>query len=418
MRPRQQLIELFSTFLQFDADRFDRWVTDARLRRRMQQLEGMVEASPSEKFWALYWHSHWRETADHANRQTNPAQTNPAQTNPAQTNQSDLHLAAYLQEPCYWAAHQTVHKFNDPHYRLSDCFQIAIADVNTVLKGFNPERGASLKTYAGMAFSSLLRDALRQRQVVDLCTDWSLLRRVSKKRLLEVLHHAGLSERTLAEYRLGWVCFQALYVPTAPTGKLPKPDSAFWDAVAERYNAERQTQLFTAAAQTGKTLERWLSQTAQWLRSYLYPAVGSLNTPKFGEDTVEVQDSLTDPLSDSLLDDLMAEEAANDRTKQQTQLNQALTEALTKLDQQSQAILRLYYQQGMTQQQIMKEMAMSQASVSRRLSKARETLLAAIVRWGQSLNIVPTPTLIKDMSTALDEWLNARYQTNGAVPSI
>lgn len=403
MRPRQELTELFSTFLQFEADHYDRWVIDARLRRQMQRLEQMAEASTSEKFWALYWHKRWQESAN---------------ATESQSYRADLHLAAYLQEPCYWAAQQTVRRFTDLQYRLPDCFQIAIADVNSVLKGFNPDRGASLKTYAGMAFNSLLRDALRQRQVVDLSTDWSLLRRVSKKRLLEVLDHAGLSERTMAEYQLAWLCFKSLYVPAAPNEKLPKPDSAFWEAIAQLYNAERHTQLLTSSSvQNGTTLEHWLTQMAHWLRSYLYPAIGSLNTPKFGEDTAEVQDSLADPVSDSLLNELVAEEEAEARTQQQTQLTQTLTEALTKLDTQSQEILRLYYQQGMTQQQIMKEMAMSQASVSRRLSKARETLLTAVVHWGQALNIMPTPALIKDMSTALDEWLNARYQMNGAAPS-
>lgn len=401
MRPRQQITELFSSFLQFEADHFDRWVTDARLRRQMQQLERAKEVPTSERFWALYWYKHWQEGAT-------PVIPQP---------QAGLHLTAYLQEPCYWAAQQTVRKFTDLHYRLPDCFQIAVAEVPAVLRGYNPERGASLKTYASMAFSSLLRDALRQRQVVDLSTDWSLLRRTSKKRLLEALHRAGLSETTLAQYRLAWICFNKQFVPIAPGEKLPKPDAAFWDAVAQLYNSERSQLATVGSAVNGATIEHWLTQMAAWVRSYLYPAVSSLNTPKFSEEATEVQDTLADPTADSLLNELIDDEDADDRTSQQAKLNQTLTDALTQLDPQSQDILRLYYQQGKTQQQIMKEMAMSQASVSRRLSKAREALLTAVMQWSQSLNIMPTPALIKDMSTALDEWLNARYQVNGAAPS-
>jgi len=33
MHPRQSIIEIFSTFLQFEGDRFHNWATDARLRR-------------------------------------------------------------------------------------------------------------------------------------------------------------------------------------------------------------------------------------------------------------------------------------------------------------------------------------------------------------------------------------------------
>ncbi|MBF2047774.1 MAG: sigma-70 family RNA polymerase sigma factor [Leptolyngbya sp. IPPAS B-1204] len=412
MRPRQQITELFSTFLQFEADRFDRWVADARLRRRMQQLEQTKQVPTSEQFWALYWYKHWQV----ANLGRNGASQVGMQAGDPQP-QAGLHLSAYLQESCYWAAQQTVRKFTDLHYRLPDCFQIAVAEVPAVLKGYNPERGASLKTYAGIAFSSVLRDALRQRQVVDLSTGWSLLRRTSKKRLLEALHQAGLAETTIAPYRLAWLCFNQLYVPAAPGERLPKPDPAFWEAVAQLYNQERHQLVPPGPAVQAATIERWLTQMANWVRSYLYPAVGSLNTPKFSEEATEVQDTLADPTSDSLLTELIEAEESDDRSHQQAKLNQTLTTALSQLDSQSQDILRLYYQQGKTQQQIMQEMAISQASVSRRLSKAREKLLTALVQWGQSLNIAPTPTLIKDMSTALDEWLNARYQMNGTAPS-
>ncbi|MCU0527549.1 MAG: sigma-70 family RNA polymerase sigma factor [Elainella sp. Prado103] len=403
MRPRQKIIELFSTFLQFEGDFGDRWVADPQLRRQMQQLtQGQATAAEqelsSEKFWALYWYRHWSYLGQQSEL--------PAR------HHTQLHLSAYLQEPCYWAAHQTVRKFSDLQYRLPDCFQIAIAEVLTVLKGFNPDRGASLKTYASMAFSSTLRDALRQRQIVDLSSDWALLRRVSKKRLSEVLHQTGLDSKETEQYLWLWICFKQLYVPSLPTGKLPPPNSVLWDGIAQLYNAERLNQLGTAGTPlTAGAAERWLTQMARWVRSFLYPAVGSLNTPQFGEDTQELQDNLADLATDSLLNDLVSQEEATDRSQQQQQLGEVLSSALTQLDSQSQAILKLYYQQHLTQQQIMREMAMSQASVSRRLSKARESLLRAIGQWAQHLNISLTPDRIKEMSTVLDEWLVSRYQT-------
>jgi RNA polymerase sigma factor (sigma-70 family) len=319
-------------------------------------------------------------------------------------------LVAYLQEPCYWSAQQTTRRFTDLQYRLPDCFQIAIAEVATVLKGFNPDRGASLKTYAGIAFASLLRDALRQRQVVDLCTDWALLRRISKKRLLEALHKAGVAESLLPQYRLAWACFQARYQPKAPGERLPKPDPAFWETVAQLYQQENP-----GAAANSATLEKWLTQMGQWVRGYLYPPVGSLNAPRFAsaatDEMGEIQDSLTDSTAD-LLTDLVAAEAQTERSQQQQQLSQTLQQAIAQLDAQSQQILRLYYQQSKTQQQIMAELGLSQSSVSRRLSKTRETLLTALVQWSQALHIPPTPALIKDMSSALDEWLSAQYQAD------
>jgi RNA polymerase sigma factor (sigma-70 family) len=397
MRPRQQLTELFSTFLQFEADQATRWATDPRLRRQMQQRLDQNAEATSEKFWVLYWYRLWQQIEP---------QARPVQP--------ELHLTAYLQEPGYWAAYQMIRRFTDLQYRLPDCFQMAIAEVAAVLKGYNPERGASLKTYAGMAFTSALRDALRQRQVVDLCTDWALLRRISRKRLLEALHQAGLSDRAVVTYQVAWNCFRAQYVPASPTERLPQPDTAFWEAVLRVYRHEQPDP--AESALNAATLEQRLTQMAHWVRGYLYPAVRSLNMPQFGDASTEQQDSLPGS-DDSLLTKLVQQEEADERRQQQTQLTQTLNQALMQLDAQSQTILRLYYEEGLTQQQIMKEMEMSQASVSRRLSKAREALLTTLVQWSQSLNISPTPSLIKDMSVALDEWLTARYQSTVMTPT-
>jgi RNA polymerase sigma factor (sigma-70 family) len=395
MRSRQDIIELFSTFLQFETERLNRWAVDTRLRRNMQRcLEQSPAAPVSEGFWAFYWYKNWQAAEKPANTFDLPS----------------LHLSAYLQEPCYWAAQQTLKKFTNIQYKLPDYFQMAIAEVNTVLKGFNPDRGASLKTYAGIAFPGLLRDGLRQRHAVDLCTDWLLLRKVSKKRLTEALYDAGLPAATIPQYRLAWVCFKVQYVPSTPAEKLPKPDSAFWAAVAELYNAERQNQLISPGSPlTAETIERWLSQCAVWIRAYLYPSVASLNAPRPGL-AGEVQDDLPVLYSESLLTEMIAQEDAEARQMQRSQLSTILKTALEQLEPQSQQMIQLYYQQRLTQQQIMQQMAMSQASVSRRLSRARESLLKALVRWSQEvLNNSPTPTLIKSMSTALEEWLNVHY---------
>ena len=397
MRSRQDLTELFSTFVQFNAEYFSAWAIDGRLRRNMQTcLQRFPEAPELESFWAHYWYKIW--------------QTPPSTL-------ALLHLTAYLQEPCYWAAQQIGKKFTTIQYSLPDYFQIAIAEVHTALQRFNPDRGASLKTYAGMVFASALRDTLRQRQAVDLCTNWTLLRKISKKRLNEALQAAGLSDAAIASYRLAWTCFKALYVPTSPTEPLPSPDQHLWEAVAQLYNAqlhstERQNQAISA-----ETLEKRLTQCAGWVRAYLYPAIASLNAPqlnqKSGQESGEVQDQLT-ASSESLLTEMIAQEEIQTRQTQQAQVQTVLFAALKQLDAPSQELIRLYYSQGLTQQQIVQHLQLSQATVSRRLNKVREALLTAVVQWSQPhLNIVPTPTLIKEMSAALEAWLSDRDPISG-----
>lgn len=141
MRPRQDIIEVFSTFLQFDAERFSAWATDPQLRRSMRtSLTRLPQMETAENFWVLYWYKLW--------------QTQPA-------SQAKLHLAAYLQEVCYWAAHKTIASFSaSSQYTLSDCFVMAIARLDKVLKGFNPQLGYSFKNYASVIFSTVLKLSL------------------------------------------------------------------------------------------------------------------------------------------------------------------------------------------------------------------------------------------------------------------
>ncbi|MBD2095822.1 sigma-70 family RNA polymerase sigma factor [Trichocoleus sp. FACHB-591] len=387
MHPREGITEIFSTFVQFEADHFSHWAVEPKLHRSMRRcLEQSFKAPSSEAFWALYWYKLWQDSSPQL---------------------ATLHLSAYLQETGYWTALQAIKKFTNPRYTLADYFQMAIAEVETVLQDFKPEKGASLKTYAAMAFSSLLTSSLRQRHEVDICSNWSLLRKISKKRLVEALQQAGLAPTTIAQYRLAWICFNQIYVQAVLGEKLPPPNRSVWEAIAKLYNTERHHQLTSLSSDCQpEMLERWLTNCAGWVRAYLYPPINSLNALKPNWELGEVQDDLPDLHSESLLSELVAQEEMQTRRSQRSHLHQALIAALAQLDSQSRKILHLYYSESWTQQQIMQECAMSQASVSRRLTKARESLLTALVQWSQEkLHSSPTSIQIKDMSMALEEWL-------------
>ncbi|PSB63642.1 group 3/4 sigma-70 RNA polymerase sigma factor, partial [Chroococcidiopsis cubana CCALA 043] len=100
MRPRQGIIEIFSTFLQFDADRFRAWVSDPHLRRSMQaRLAQSPQMEAAENYWVLYWYKLWQTQPDSL---------------------AKAHLTAYLQEVCYWTAHKTSASFASSQYTLSD----------------------------------------------------------------------------------------------------------------------------------------------------------------------------------------------------------------------------------------------------------------------------------------------------------
>ena len=102
MRQRKDLIEIFSAFLQFESDRPTLWAIDPRLHRSMTRS---VTAEPrgSEDFWAVYW---LRQYAQH-----------PAES--LALRQSIGHLAAYLQETCFWSVNRVLPRTGAVQTKLS-----------------------------------------------------------------------------------------------------------------------------------------------------------------------------------------------------------------------------------------------------------------------------------------------------------
>jgi predicted DNA-binding protein (UPF0251 family) len=157
-------------------------------------------------------------------------------------------------------------------------------------------------------------------------------------------------------------------------------------------------------------MEAWLLTCAKAVRMFLYPAKISIYTPIPGQETGELLDYLPGTLQESLLAEAIANEDLEVRETQSTQISQILTAALTQLDTEAQTLLQLYYQQGLTQQQIAQHLGIKQYTVSRQLQRLRKTLLLALAQWSQqTLHIPLTSVVLDNMSTALEEWLNVHY---------
>ncbi|MGF1538375.1 MAG: sigma-70 family RNA polymerase sigma factor [Elainellaceae cyanobacterium] len=399
MLERPTITEQFSTFVEFADNRFSRWATDLRLSRNMMAALERTSLRQDEppaaavQFWTVYWHKRWRTSND------DTCASLPYG-----------HLAAFMQEPCYWAAHKMA-RFSTNQYGLADYFQLAIARFDYVLQHFSPSQGSRLDTYAHTAFCNILRDALRQRKEVDICSDWALLRRVSQKRLEDSLRTAGLRE--VDQYVLAWRCYKLVHTPSAQgTRQLSQPEADSWQAIAREFNRQRQTLSPVPPSRDGATLDQWLRRCAALVRAYLYPQATSLNVPKPGRESGELQDTLVGPEENSLLDVLVAEEEAATRRGQQLALDQVLRETLPQLSTDAQTLLALYYRQGQTQQQIAQALGLKQYTVSRRLSKAREALLKQVAVWSRdTLHISLTTDVVIGINTVLEEWLHHYYAT-------
>ncbi|GAB4554973.1 MAG: sigma-70 family RNA polymerase sigma factor [Pleurocapsa sp.] len=395
MLPRQDIVEIFSTFIQFDYDRFNRWATDGRLRRSMNQCLTQISQENSDKFWGLYWHKIWQEKPKSIAKE---------------------HLTAYLQEVCYWSAQKTITGFDNNQYTIPDCFQVAIAGIEKVLKGFDRERGFNLKSYASITFSNLIRELLRQKGEIDICSDWSLLRKISQKRLTEALANLGLNEDVIERQILAWNCLKTVYVPDRPssTRKLTKPDRDTWIAIADLYNQERHTQLTNSSKSvTPETIEQSLLVSVKAARSYLFPNMTSLNQPQPGRESGEITDTLVGEVDESLIADLIVAEEIQERTQKQTDINQFLSSTVKALTPEEQQVLKLYYGLELKQSQIAKELNTEQYNVSRKLKRVRTALLKSLAQWSKNtMHISLTSDVLNGMSSILEEWLAGYYNGN------
>lgn len=398
MSSRKGITKIFSTFLQFDANRVIGWATDPKLRRNIIQRQKLLsKPENSEDFWVCYWYKEWQVQTQSLARQ---------------------HLSAYLQEVCYWAANKTLTQFSSGKYTLSDCFQAIITKTDKILQGFQPDMGFNIKNYASAIFSSELKELLRQQKEIDISTDWRLLRKLTQKRLVESLENAGLNRETIARYVLAWKCYQANYAPRQEKGtrKLARPDDKVWDNIAKLYNSVRLSQISQTEPEcSGETIETWLLNCAKAVRAYLYPNMASLNATA-GDNSGEFQDILPQLRQESLLSEIIVQEEIEERKSQQSQINDVLIAAILELNEQEKNILKYYYKENLNQSQIAKELSVKQYTVSRRLSKCKETLLLKLATWTkESLHISINSSVVDYMSTALEEWLQTYYKRKDSI---
>jgi hypothetical protein len=93
--------------------------------------------SVAEAAWSLYWYKVWQSHQE--------SQTSQSLSGKPTIPTSQQHLAAYLQEPCYWAGWSAAQRFPKLEFRLSDYFQVVGSETTRVLKGFNPQFGIGLQ---------------------------------------------------------------------------------------------------------------------------------------------------------------------------------------------------------------------------------------------------------------------------------
>lgn len=392
MGPRQDIIDIFSSYILIAAERFNGWCTDPRLKQSMARaLAQSSDADASKHVWALYWHHHWPEHR-----------------------LAKGHLTTYLQEAAFWTAKKLSTQFDLQQMGFGDCFQVTFTKLDKLLDSFQSNRGANLESFAKVFFRSTIKNELRRLHDVDLCSDWLLLRKTSRKRLLEALQNTGLGSQAIEQYRLAWMCFKHLYGEYQADGiqQLPKPSPEIWQAMTELYNRERVSQLMTPGLTISThELEQWLEDCIRHLRAYSRTSAQSLNAPIPGTESGELQDNLA---ADELtpFEQVVAIAEQTQRRERHDQLGLVLTDSITTLGADDQKLLQLYYCDQFTQQKIAEQLKIKQYAVSRKIKRVRKKLLDHLLNWSSSQTIVALTT--SDIETAaehLELWLRNYFES-------
>lgn len=329
-QPRKDLVDIFSTFLRFENDRAAGWLSDRHLKRNCEPVLQQPDAPNSEDFWVNQWHAIWQEQRVSA---TTPS---PKAASPQQR-MALGHLSAYVQETCFWSVRRVIRKIDSTQFQVVDGFQIAISQLPKLLKAFDPNLAGSFNAYANTAFANLVRSQLRQRREIDLCSEWRLLLKLSRKQVRETLAHAGFAAPEAASYERLW---QALLENYRPGQRQSQKQSVAPDETQLQQIAATFEQFCQAAEILPETLDQQqitqrLQLLAQKARAYLYPSTRSLNMT-YGDGESDLLSNLPDVAAETPMANLMIQEEREQQQRRQQQLNQVMTAAIATLDRDAQ----------------------------------------------------------------------------------
>jgi hypothetical protein len=300
-----KIVQDFSTFVYLfgtdPAPAID-WIADQSLKKLVTNLVATAPY-PQPDAWARYFLIHLRaddlphpESWQHSVKvaidnftQVNPLPNQPMQGIYAQLAAAANHpsitqfvdtptpyakdlLTAYLQKPCWYTAkgfYNTKVAWSSLHHRysLEDCFQLLSEQVSQpkrLLQAFRFDREqTSVKAYAEKKLQKMLRKVVAD-SALDPCSNWSLLRYLSRKELIAALSGKGYTKRQISHYCLVWDCFQEVYqTKQIRWNQLPPPTPLQLEQMQQRY---RQYQ-----GESEQSIAASLSVCIQAVRAYRNP---------------------------------------------------------------------------------------------------------------------------------------------------
>lgn len=382
MIKRQNLVDQFSTFLEFDdvKDSLNKgWYCSPQLHQNMSQ-RCQKDPTAREAYWAKII---LREALKnfHLSRE---------------------HLAAYLEEVAYWTVHKICKEFAQYQLRYVDCLLIAREGTSQPVKLFNRYdfKQSQVKYFAKYPLRDYILVEIRRGREQEKYSTMGLLRSLSFIGLETALKKCNIDEARIPQYLLLLKCFKEKYIPTKMTGsrKLQPPNHQQLEAIALYYNQSRPPEFNSI---TGTEVSESLEQCVKWVRTS-----SKISTISF--------DNLSPKLKD-LKDNREQEEDQLRISKEEVrqeyeEVNQILSRLFGQLPQPTQTLFDLVYGLDINQGDLVNFLEVKeQYQVSRVLRRNKQNLLKSFAQWGEkNWGISHSSQQIANWVKPLDHWLKEK----------
>jgi RNA polymerase sigma factor (sigma-70 family) len=325
-------------------------------------------------------------------------------------------LLAYCDEVCFKSAIATWKRFQLTNSSWVNYFQIArvyIRQNDRFLKWFAKWDQTYLPySYLITIISDIIMEIIRQGKEIERLSDWSLLRRTSKKALRQALINMGLRENGVKELVKLVLAFREVYTVTVTNHcqQLPPPTKSQWQDLAS-YCAEcYQVNYEIAWMQSG------LALCVQAIRKDKQLNTISLDAHEQGFNHVSLEAENNHQFNEKWLNSVQVSVFNRDENEEYctyfSEIQSLVEMTISQLKPDAQKMLLLEYGLKLKQEAIAVEFEIDQSGISKKLKAYRKKILRELINWSQEQGAILNDDKVQQLSDVLKFFLPYYYQNN------
>lgn len=325
-------------------------------------------------------------------------------------------LLAYCDEICFKSAIATWKRFQLPNSSWVNYFQIArvyIRQNDRFLKWFAKWDQTYLPySYLIAIISDGIMETIRQGKEIERLSDWSILRRISKKALRLALTNIGLTQNGVKELVKLVLAFREVYTVTVTNHcqQLPPPTKSQWQDLAS-YCAKCYQVNYEIA-----WMQQQLALCVQAIRKDKQLNTISLDAHEQQFNHVSLDPENNHQFNEKWLNSVQVSVFNRDENEAYctyfSEIQSVVKTAINKLDSNAQKMLLLEYGLKLKQEAIAVEFEIKQYQVSRNLTSYRKELLRDLINWSQEQGVILNDDKVQQLSEVLRFFLPYYYQNN------